>query len=83
MTVHIASVIVRARPELADAVAARIAGVAGAEVRASEAGKIVAVLEASSEHALAEQMEALRDQPDVLMVSLVFHQMFEEEAEPS
>jgi nitrate reductase NapAB chaperone NapD len=83
MSTHIASVIVRARPELADAVAARISGMAGAEVHACEAGKIVAVLEASCERALADQMEALRDQPDVLMVSLVFHQMLEEEAEYS
>jgi nitrate reductase NapD len=75
---HIASVIVRARPELADAVAARVAHLPGAEVRANEDGKIIAVLEAPSERVLADQMEALREQPDVLMVSLVFHQMFDD-----
>jgi nitrate reductase NapD len=83
VTTHIASVIVRARPEQADAAAARISRVAGAEVRASEGGKIIAVLEASSERALADQMEALRDQPGVLMVSLVFHQILDEEPEYS
>jgi nitrate reductase NapAB chaperone NapD len=33
------------------------------------------VLEAASERALADHMDALRQAPDVLMVSLVFHQM--------
>jgi nitrate reductase NapD len=83
MNTHIASVIVRARPEQADAAAARIASVAGVEVRASEGGKIIAVLEASSERALADQMEVLRDLPDILMVSLVFHQVLDEEPEYS
>jgi nitrate reductase NapD len=83
VTTHIASVIVRARPEHADAAVARISSVAGAEVRASEGGKIIAVLEASNERALADQMEALRDLPDILMVSLVFHQILDEEPECS
>lgn len=83
MTSHIASVIVRARPELADAVAARVSHLPGAEVHANQDGKIIAVLEAASERVLADQMEALREQPDVLMVSLVFHQMVDDEAEIS
>jgi nitrate reductase NapD len=74
-TLHIASFIVRARPEIAAAVAARIACMPGTEVPAVEAGKIIVVAEADSERALADYMEQLRDEPDVLMVSLVFHQM--------
>jgi len=74
---HIASFIVRARPEIADIVAARIAQQPGSEVHAVEAGKIIVVVEAASERALADHMEDLRHQPDVLMVSLVFHQVDE------
>jgi nitrate reductase NapD len=83
MTSHIASVIVRARPELADTVASRVSEMPGAEVHANQDGKIIAVLEAASERVLADQMEALREQPDVLMVSLVFHQMIDDESEAS
>lgn len=74
-SLHIASFIVRARPELATAVAERIGRMPGTEVPAVEAGKIIVVAEAVSERALADYMERLRDEPDVLMVSLVFHQM--------
>lgn len=72
---HIASVLVRARPERAADVAARIAAQADSEVYAVEDGKIVVVLEAQSERALAERMDELRGEPDVLFVNLVFHQV--------
>jgi nitrate reductase NapD len=72
---HVASFIVRARPEIAAVVAAGIAQMPDAQVYAVEAGKIVVVVEASSERALADYMDELRQQPDVLMVSLVYHEM--------
>ena len=72
---HIASVVVRARPECAASVAARIAAQAHSEVYAVEQGKIVVVLEAQSERALAQRMDELRGEPDVLFVNLVFHQV--------
>ncbi len=72
---HIASFIVRARPEVAPEVAARIAQMPRAEIHAVESGKIIVVVEAESERVLADYMEELRAAPDVLMVSLVFHQM--------
>jgi nitrate reductase NapD len=72
---HIASVLVRARPDRAAGVAARIAARAHSEVYAVEDGKIVVVLEARSERALAERMDELRGEPDVLLVNLVFHQV--------
>lgn len=81
MTVHIASVIVRARPESADAVAACFTQRPGTEVHAVEDGKIIVVLEASGERELADLMEAMRNEPEVLMVSLVFHQEDREEPE--
>ncbi len=74
-TLHIASFIVRARPEVAPEVATRIAQTQGTEIYAVEAGKIIVVVEAESERMLADYMEELRGAPDVLMVSLVFHQM--------
>ena len=84
MSVHIASLIVRVRPERADAVASHIAGMSDAEIHANEGGKIIVVLEAASERALADHMDALRQVPDVLMVSLVFHQMdADAEVEPA
>ena len=84
MSVHIASLIVRVRPERADAVASHIARMSGAEIHANEDGKIIVVLEAASERALADHMDALRQVPDVLMVSLVFHQMdADAEVEPA
>lgn len=72
---HIASVVVRARPEHAAEVAARIAAQEHSEVHAVEQGKIVVVLEAQSERALADRMDELRAEPDVLFVNLVFHQV--------
>jgi nitrate reductase NapAB chaperone NapD len=45
------------------------------EVHAVEDGKIVVVLEAASERDLADRMDALRAEPDVLFVNLVYHQV--------
>jgi nitrate reductase NapD len=73
--VHIASFIVRARPEIAATVAARLTSAPGTEVHAVDAGKIIVVLEAASDAALAERMDEMRHDPDVLMVSLVYHEM--------
>ncbi len=73
--VHIASFIVRARPEIAASVAARLVTAPDSEVHAVESGKIIMVVEAASEAALADRMDEIRNDPDVLMVSLVYHQM--------
>jgi periplasmic nitrate reductase NapD len=72
---HIASLIVRARPEKAEAVAAQIAAQPGHEVYAVADGKVIVVIEAESERALADCMDHLRAQPEVLFVNLVFHQV--------
>jgi nitrate reductase NapD len=79
MSIHVASLIVRARPEIAAAVAERIAARPANEIHAVEAGKIIVVVESSSESALADRMDEIRNDPDVLMVSLVYH---EEDKEP-
>ena len=72
---HIASVIVRVRPEQAADVAARIAATPGLEVHAAAEGKIIVVIEAESERELADCMDGLRQAPDVMFVSLVYHQV--------
>ena len=72
---HIASLIVRVRPEVAVALANRIAAAPDAEVHAVEDGKIVVVLESATERGLADRMDELRAEPDVLFVNLVYHQV--------
>jgi nitrate reductase NapD len=79
---HIASVIVRARPELAGEVAARIAATPGHEVYAVAEGKVIVVIEAESERALADRMDGLRHEPDVMLVSLVYHEVDREPENP-
>jgi nitrate reductase NapAB chaperone NapD len=81
--VHIASLIVRAHTQVAHDVAARIALAPAAEIHAVENGKIVVVVESAGEHALADFMDEIRKDPDVLMVSLVYHQIDREETELS
>jgi len=72
--VHVASIIVRTRAEVAPAFAERIAAMPDTEVHAVQDGKIIAVLEAESEFELADRIEELRRDPWVLFVNLVFHQ---------
>jgi nitrate reductase NapD len=78
--VHVASFIVRTRPEIADAVAARVAQSPATEIHAVADGRIIVVVESADERALADRMDAIRDDPDVLMVSLVYHAVDEETA---
>lgn len=82
MNFHVASFIVRTRPEVAATLAARIAAVPANEIHAVDAGKIIVVVESTSEGALADRMDEIRNDPDVLMVSMVYHQV-DHEAEPS
>jgi nitrate reductase NapD len=72
---HIASIIVRTRAEIAPAFAQRIAALPDTEVYAVEDGKIIAVLEAESERELADRIDGIKQDPWVLFVNLVFHQM--------
>ena len=81
--VHVASFIVRTRAEIAHDVAARIARAPSTEIHAVEDGKIIVVVESEGERALADQMDEIREDADVLMVSLVYHQIDRDETEPS
>ena len=72
---HIASVIVRTRVEIAPAFAQKISAMPDTEVHAVQDGKIIAVLEAESERELADRIDEIKQDPWVLGVNLVFHQM--------
>lgn len=69
---HVASLLVHADPARAAAVAAAIAGVAGAEVRASQGGKLVVILEAADDAGMAAGMRALADLDGVHAATLVY-----------
>jgi periplasmic nitrate reductase NapD len=69
---HIASAVVKARPVAQDAVAARIATLAGTEVIAMEQGRIIVVLEASQHRALADTLDSIAGLDGVLSATLVF-----------
>jgi nitrate reductase NapD len=78
--VHVASLIVRTRPENAHEVAARVAQSPTTEIHAVVDGRIIVVVESADERALADRMDVIRDDPDVLMVSLVYHAVDDETA---
>ena len=69
---HIASAVVKARPAIQDAVAARIAELAGAEVAVIDHGRIIVVLESLQRHDLAATLERIADLDGVLSATLVF-----------
>ena len=71
--VHVASFIVRTRPEVAQEVAARVAQSPSTEIHAVDSGRIIVVVESVDERALADRMDDIRNDPDVLLVSLVYH----------
>jgi len=68
-------VIVRAHCEEAKSVSERLIERCGVEIYAVQGGKIVAVLEAATEADLARQMDAMRAEPGVLLVNLVYHEV--------
>jgi periplasmic nitrate reductase NapD len=74
-TAHIASLIVRARCDSAQSTAERLMKLSGVEVHAVQDGKIIVVLEAASESALANLMEQIRAEPDVVLVNLIYHEV--------
>ena len=69
---HIASAVVKARPVVQEAVAARITALVGTEVIAVEQGRIIVVLEASQHRALADTLDFIAGLDGVLSATLVF-----------
>ena len=71
--IHIAGVLVQARPAACVAACAHIAGLPGAEVaQHAPDGRIVVVLEAADAAGVLTQVDAIRALPGVLNVALVY-----------
>ncbi|MGG5819677.1 chaperone NapD [Falsiroseomonas sp. HW251] len=71
---HISSLVVHSLPRHAETVAMRIAAIPGAELRGSaEGGKLVVLLETSSESEIVERLNAIQLLDGVLAATLVFH----------
>ena len=70
--IHIAGIVVYAQIASAGSVRSCIAEVPGAEIHASEGGKLVVTLETESTKRALDIMDAIRALPDVLDVVLVY-----------
>lgn len=81
MTWHIASLIVRCRPEHEAAVAARLNALEHTEVRGAERGRIVVIAEGANEYELAQRFDAIRATQDVMTTDLVHHEIDTEDCE--
>jgi len=72
---HISSLLVHVRVERQDEVAARIAGLPGAELAPSPMpGKLVVTLETPTTFEIMDRLHAIHDMPGVVSASLVYHQ---------
>lgn len=72
--IHIASLVVHARPERVAELEQAIAAFAGAEVAAADrSGKLVVTLESDGERGIARQLEAIGALPGVLSATIVVH----------
>ena len=71
--VHIAGIVVFARPDCIDAVTANIRAIPSATIHAASAdGKIVVTLETESTKRMLDYMDAMRALPGVADVALVY-----------
>jgi nitrate reductase NapD len=83
-TVHISSLVVHVRPDRCAAVRVAIAKLAGAEVHAgTEDGKLVVVLETSSEAETLDRIDAINDMQGTIAASLIYHEIDAEPEETS
>ena len=74
--VHISSFIVHARPEHLTDLKRGIEAFPGAEIRAqSDCGKLVVVLESSTQNHITDTLEKIAALPQVLNTALVYHQV--------
>ncbi|KAA0980328.1 chaperone NapD [Pseudomonas sp. ANT_H12B] len=79
---HIASLVVLARPELFDAVKANLRLLDGLELHhESAAGKLVVVLEAVHESQILQRIEQINNFPGVLNAALIYHELLEPEGD--
>lgn len=79
-TLHIASLVVLARPELFDAVKANLRLLDDVELHhESAAGKLVVVLEAAHESRILQRIEQINAIPGVLNAALIYHELLDGE----
>lgn len=79
-TLHIASLLVHARPELFEAVKANLSLLDGVELhQQSPLGKLVVVLETANEQQILERIDQISNLPGVLNAALVYHELLSPE----
>ncbi|VVO27403.1 chaperone NapD [Pseudomonas fluorescens] len=79
---HIASLVVLARPELFEAVKANLRLLKGLELhQQSPAGKLVVVLEAEDESQILDCIQQIGNLPGVLNAALIYHEVLEDTGE--
>jgi nitrate reductase NapD len=79
-TLHIASLLVHARPELFEAVKANLRLFEGVELhQQSPLGKLVVVLETANEQQILERIDQISNLPGVLNAALVYHELLSPE----
>lgn len=81
MTWHIASLVVRCRPEHSDALVAKLNALPLCEVRGAQGARIVVIAEGANEFELAGCFDAIRAIPEVMTTDLVHHEIDAEETE--
>ncbi|MDZ5433221.1 chaperone NapD [Pseudomonas fluorescens] len=75
---HIASLVVLARPELLQAVKANLRLLDGVELhQESTAGKLVVVLETTHENQILQRIEQINNLPGVLNAALIYHEILD------
>lgn len=77
-TLHIASLVVLARPELFEAVKANLRLLDNLELhQESAAGKLVVVLETRHEEQILQRIEQINNLPGVLNAALIYHEVLD------
>ena len=75
---HIASLVVLARPELFEAVKANLRLLENLELhQESAAGKLVVVLETAHEDQILRRIEQINNLPGVLNAALIYHEVLD------
>ncbi|MEE1866050.1 chaperone NapD [Pseudomonas auratipiscis] len=77
-TLHIASLVVLARPQLLEVVKANLRLLDGLELhQESAAGKLVVVLETANEHQILQRIDQINNLPGVLNAALIYHELLD------
>ncbi len=75
---HVASLLVQVQPDQVEAVASWLRAQPGTEVPVTNPeGKVICVIERTSERQIADLTQTLADTPGVLSASLVYHEILD------